>query len=185
MVAVTKYVLSVNKTKYKIFYNVYIQKKDPNIMSPPVLYLHDKQLSLQTKPIKYLGYNLSYNLNQMYHINYLIKRANYSFSSVRSGLKYIKHVNMKTYILIIKVCVIPIITYCDIFLQVTTKAEIKVLQTFYNKILRFLCGGRLDTPTDPLILFTPYGTIKCIIDQHAAQYWENCPFPAIIRYIPL
>ena len=82
--------VSPTKTKFKIFYNKYIQKKDKNINSPPQLYLYNKRNIPSDKPIKYLGYYHSYNLNRMYHINYTIKKANHAFHIINC-FKYKKY----------------------------------------------------------------------------------------------
>ena len=163
--------LSIPKTKYKIFYNTYIKRKDKNIIRPPELFLYDTKIVYYDKPIKYLGYYLSHNLNKLYHINHIIKKANYALHLIQIGFKNIKNVNINAYFLIIKSCVMQIIYYCDIFLLTATQKELNILNIFYNKILRYLCGARRHTPIDEILLFTGDNNIYDTIEIHAAIYW--------------
>ena len=128
---------------------------------------------LSIKPIKYLGFYLSYNLNEIYHINYIIKKATFSFYCIQKATKNIKKITTKTYFILIKSCVLSILFYCSIFLLTATKKEIKILNIFYNKILRYLCGARRHTPIDELYLFTGLTDISYYFKINAANYWNR------------
>ena len=165
--------LSAPKTKWKLFYNTYIKRYDNNIDNPPILYLKSKLIEQETKPIKYLGYYLSYNLNKQYYINYIIKKASFSFFSICRAIKNIKNIKTKTYHMIIKACVLSILSYANIFLITATQRELKTLKVFYNKILRYLSGARKHTPIEELYLFTGFDDIYAQIETDAVIYWNR------------
>ena len=112
-------------------------------MYPPVLQIYNDPLTVHDKPIKYLGYYLSFNLNTNYYINYIIKKASFAFHTLRLALKCVKHVQIKSYFVIIQSCIISILHYCNIFLLNSTKKEINIINIFYHKLLRYswCCGS--------------------------------------------
>ena len=137
------------------------------------MFLYDEPIELQTSPVKYLGYHLSYNLNKLYHINYTIKKANTAFYYIKTGLKNINNVNADIYFKIIISCIISILSYCDIFLITATKHELSVFKMFHNRLLRYLCGARYDTSIEHLHLFTGQRDIGVQIQLNAAKYWNR------------
>ena len=58
---------------------------------PRELHLYDQQIKCKKSLVKCLGHHLSLNLNEIYHINHLMKKANYAFYSVRRSLRKIKN----------------------------------------------------------------------------------------------
>ena len=165
--------LSTSKTHYKLFYNIYIKKKEPNVIKVPKLYLYDKLLQYTDKPVKYLGFYLSYNLNYTYHINSKIKKASYALNTIRNGLRKIKQVKSIVIFSIIKACVIPIIHYGSIIMTNLTKKEIKLYDIFHHKILRCLTGLRYHTPTEALYLFSGQLPITYQIHINITTYWNR------------
>ena len=174
---------SVDKTRYKVFYNIYIKRDNDNVDGEPELYLYTDPIIYQKKPIKYLGYYLSKNLNKVYHINYVIKKANFALYSTRLGLRGIKGVKAIIYFLIIKACVLSMLDYCSIMLISATKHELGVLRIFYNKVLRYLCNSNKHIPMDELHLFTMHFQYIIRLSYKLCERYRLLHIQEITHYI--
>ena len=137
---------SSEKTKCNLFYNEYTQKNDENPQNMSVFYLYkEEKIVFCQEAIKYLRYYLSYTLNKTHQINYIIKKATFSFRSLRKTFKDVKNLKIKTYFSIIKSSVFSILSHCDILLIKVSQTELKPLRIFHHKILRYLCGATKHT----------------------------------------
>ena len=69
-----------------------------------------------------------------------------------------------------KSCVSSVSSHCDNLLITATKKEIKILNIFYNKILRYSCGARKNTSVDELHLFTGLYNVHHKIETNIIIY---------------
>ena len=180
--------LSTTKTNYKIFHNSYIEKKDPNILNPPASSLYGEKLQCENGPIKYLGFYLSYNLNKIYHLNHIIKKANYSLHLIRISLGSIYGIKVDVYFKLIKTCVLSTLSYCNIFLINANKQELKIHRILHNKILWYITGARFHTHISWLCHLAGQIDIYNQIETNFAIYWnrllhitDNNPLYSLVR----
>eukprot|EP01083_Nonionella_stella_P273018 926125_1 len=123
------------------------------------------------KAVKYLGIPLQSDLRHMAMVNHITRKSSAAFFAILPSLYKLKSLSAGNHKMILETCILSILKYGLFLLMDSYNHELRPLQVFYHKVLRFMIGARVSTPLELVHFLSHSLKLRDLIRISAAKYW--------------